>query len=181
MMQEEWRPVTGFEGLYEVSDKGRLRSLDHVSMTANRWGPNKRRFPGRVLTLSIASTGYQQATLCDGEGGRCQKLLHWLVAEAFHGPRPHGKDVLHGDGNKLNCTKGNLRYGYPKENSEDAIEHGHQVRGERQGSSRFTEAQIREIHALRGKMFQRDIAIKFGTSRQYIVAIHNGRSWGHVK
>jgi len=175
---EEWRPVPEFEGLYEVSDLGRIRSCDRISPTKNRWGQILRRFPGRTLSCKPNSGGYPQVTLCDGDGGRVQKLLHWLVAAAFLGPRPDGLAVLHRDGIKKNCAISNLSYGTGKQNSADAIRHGTQVRGERQGQAKLTECAVREIRS--AGMTNEQFAQKFGVSENTVAIARRGDSWKHV-
>ena len=118
-MTEEWRPVVGFEGLYEVSSRGRVRSLDRRVNTSS----GTRLSRGQVLK-GKRKNGYQEVSL-GRNGSRNFRLVHRLVCEAFHGPAPEGKPwVLHRDGDKSNNTPGNLYWGDPKQNAQDMITHG---------------------------------------------------------
>ncbi|MFV8266502.1 NUMOD4 motif-containing HNH endonuclease [Mycolicibacterium peregrinum] len=116
--QEQWRPVIGFEGLYEVSDQGRVRSLGQFA----RGSHGSQRFVrGRVLRPAPSKTGHLTVAL--GRGGGT-KLVHALVAEAFIGPRPAGMDVCHGNGVPSDNRVDNLRYGTRSENHFDRVAHG---------------------------------------------------------
>lgn len=87
-----WKPVVGYEGYYEVSDQGQVRSLD-------RFGSDGRRLIGKILSPGKLATGHLQVTLFkDGKGK--QYKIHRLVYEAFTRPIPPGLFVLHG-GNKV--------------------------------------------------------------------------------
>lgn len=112
MPGERWLPAVGFEGLYEVSDRGRVASL-----------PRSNRRGRLVLTPSPDSDGYLQVVLCSA-GVRYTRKVHVLVAEAFIGPRPPGKVTRHLDGNQLNNARSNLRWGTHAENAQDRIAHG---------------------------------------------------------
>lgn len=125
---EEWRPVVGYEGLYEVSDWGRVRSLDMIVHFINRYGfmshYNKK---GRMLKL-INSHGYKKV----GLGKDNQKDVHRLVAEAFipnldNKPQvDHIIPVRNGGTNDV----WNLRWATQKENlnNEKTIEHFRKIR-----------------------------------------------------
>ncbi|MFZ9960469.1 MAG: NUMOD4 domain-containing protein [Candidatus Limnocylindrus sp.] len=81
-MQEVWQPVRGYEGLYEVSDRGRVRSLP-----GKRWnGQAIHAFKGRILRPQCAARYMHVALSCDGLV-RCIKI-HQLVAEVFLPPCP---------------------------------------------------------------------------------------------
>lgn len=113
---EVWRPVVGFEHGYEVSDCGRVRSIERV--VTDSLGRNLRR-EGRVLAQTIGTTGYFTVSL--GRSGGTQKV-HRLVLEAFRGPSD--LDGCHNDGNKLNNALDNLRWDTRSENNFDMVRHG---------------------------------------------------------
>lgn len=104
--QEEWKDIAGFEGLYQVSNLGRIKSLKR-KIRANTCG--KRIMPERILTACVAGNGYFLVVLCK-EGKHYNKMIHRLVAETFL-PNPHKlKEVNHKDENKLNNNLSNLEW-----------------------------------------------------------------------
>src|SRR6266576_797367 len=101
-MNETWRAVIGYEGLYEVSDLGRVRSLP----TNDRWRRN-----GRILNQATHPNGYKQVGLSNAFRRKRTWTVHHLVLTAFIGPRPVGLESRHLDGNPGNNTPGNLAWG----------------------------------------------------------------------
>jgi hypothetical protein len=119
-MAEQWRPVVGFEGVFEVSDHGNVRSLGWI-------GKRGRVHPPGPLNQSIDPRGYRRVSL---QGS--PYLVAPLVLSAFVGPRPPGLDGCHGDGDNANNRLGNLRWGTRSENMQDAVDHGtHTSHGKR--------------------------------------------------
>jgi len=112
---EEWRPVVGYEGLYEVSSIGRVRSLDRTTSHGHRLTGFMRKLPVQL--------GRRSVKLSKGHGPR-KISVHVLVAEAFHGPRPDGQEVRHLDGDSLNNCVDNLAWGTGSENTLDQVRHG---------------------------------------------------------
>lgn len=121
MQNETWAPIAGWSGKYEVSDQGRVRSLTRQIVQLARSGkPYAKTLVGRLLAPGVASNGYPTVAL--GRGNT--RTVHSLVAEAFIGPCPAGKEVRHLDGNRLNPRLANLAHGTRSENILDAVAHG---------------------------------------------------------
>lgn len=124
-MQEIWRPIAGYEGLYEVSSLGRVRSLDRrVEVPCTRWGGTMLRpIRGRILKPFTDCNEYFTLTLCH-TGKRWAASVHRLVADAFcH--RPGGCDeVNHRDGVKQNNDFTNLEWTTHQANVAHAVETG---------------------------------------------------------
>ena len=120
--RERWLPVVGHEGSYEVSDLGRVRSLDRTRVYTSKWGtPMRRFFPGRILfASSTAKTGYSIVHFGNGQSG----LVHRLVLTAFVGPPPEGTECCHNDGNPQNNRLENLRWDTHQSNLLDQAVHG---------------------------------------------------------
>lgn len=115
-MIENWKSCNGYPN-YEVSDLGRVRSLDHL-----KWcGPAGYVLAkGKILKPAIGSHGYPYVQL--GKGN--VRTVHSLVLENFDGPAREGFETRHLDGNKLNARLSNLMWGTPKDNGADKITHG---------------------------------------------------------
>lgn len=111
-MNEIWRDVKGYEGLYAVSDIGRVKSLNY-RCTGREW----------FLSQGIAKIGYPVVVLCKD---KIQKMhyVHRLVAEAFLNNPLNKPEVNHIDGNKENNTVGNLEWVTYSENQRHACKTG---------------------------------------------------------
>lgn len=116
----EWRDIPGYEGVYQVSSEGQVRSLDRVVQHPVS-GDTLRR--GKVLRLKRRSEGYLYVRLYRG-GKSKSRSVHHLVLEAFVGPRPEGSETRHLDGDPTNNRVSNLAWGTPKENAQDKKRHG---------------------------------------------------------
>lgn len=178
---EHWRPVVGWEDLYEVSDQGRVRSLDR--WIAHQGG--SRFHAGRVLKPAPHNAGYPKVNLCPGKDDERARerecaYVHRLVLEAFEGPRPPGMEACHGPGGPAdNRWPGSgLHWGTPEENGLDKVRDGTIVRGDHVPSSKLTESAVREIREAlaRGEM-QKVIAARYGVWDSEISRINTGRRW----
>lgn len=117
MSDERWRPVVGYEGLYEVSDLGRVRSLDYVDARGRLWQGGPRKSHPNVRS------GHPQIHL-GRHGRRRMAYVHRLVLLAFVGPCPPGMEACHNDGNPTNNTLANLRWATRADNNLDRVRHG---------------------------------------------------------
>lgn len=108
-MNEVWIDVAGYEGLYQVSNKGRVLSLTRE---------------GLILSPATSPAGYLRVSLHKQGKGKSVSI-HRLVIENFVGPQPFEKAVTrHLDGNPANNSVENLKWGTQKENCADRIHHG---------------------------------------------------------
>lgn len=117
---EQWRPVVGYEGLYEVSDQGRVRSLGRVAI--RRGYPL--RIPGRVLRPTPGDAGRVCIRLFNRDGVKKTLRVSVLVLAAFVGPRPEGLDGCHNNGDPTDNRLSNLRWDTRSANARDAVRHG---------------------------------------------------------
>jgi hypothetical protein len=120
-MTEQWRSVVGYEDIYEVSDRGRVRTIARMTERLGRPYPIKARL--RAITTCKAR-GYQTVPLTDAEGHPRRRYVHRLVLEAFTGPCPQGMEACHNDGDPGNNAIGNLRWDTHASNIADVIAHG---------------------------------------------------------
>jgi len=116
----EWRDVPDWEGLYQVSSEGDVRSVDRI--VKGRHGPTQ--YMGRNLKPTF-TTGYGNVTLvATGTGRREQCYVHDLVLRAFVGSKPKGLEVCHGPKGPWFNTLDNLRYDTRAANAADRFEFG---------------------------------------------------------
>ena len=108
-MNEEWKWIKGFEGLYQISNLGRLKSF------------HKNKSEGRIMSLANVNGWYFTVILRDKHGEYSTKRIHRLVAEHFIGEIPKGYHVHHKDGNKQNNRVDNLEIIPPKEHTKESM------------------------------------------------------------
>jgi hypothetical protein len=159
---EQWRDIPGYEGRYQVSDLGRVKSLKGTPKILKA-GP-RNGYPSVVLAV---------------DGVKTNRTVHSLVAETFIGPRPDGMEVMHLDGDRLAPTLGNLRYGTPSENQAMREQHGTTYRGTDHHFNKLTVEQVIEIK--RAKRGIRKMARDLGVNRSLVNAIRAGRIWKSVE
>lgn len=118
----EWRDIPGYEGRYQASSDGQIKSLAREYI--NNLGL-LRSLPEKVLSACAGKGRYLNVNLFKADGTRGTRKVHHLIALTFHGSRPFpGAVVRHLDDDPLNNHVSNLRWGTLKENAQDAIRHG---------------------------------------------------------
>ena len=172
-----WREIPGYEGIYDVSDKGGFR----------RWTTNfgrVRDVPRRCRTGT--RRGYRNITLCVNNEAKTFSA-HRVVWEAFNGKIPEGMQINHKNGKKDDNRLSNLEVVTPSQNSRHAYEkklrtvNKNPNPGARNGRAKLTEDDIREIFVLRGLGWsQQKIASKFGVDQTGISGILLRKTWAHV-
>lgn len=171
---EVWKPVVGYENLYEVSSLGRVRSLPR----------EVKHYTGKLMLRrggEIKGTKQRYVLLNLCRDGQTKTIpLHKIVAEAFHGPRPTGAIIRHKDGDRYANTAENICYGTHQENSDDMRLHGTVLRGEAHGCSKATEKIIRTVRESRGVKTQRKLAEETGMSVQWVQAVQMRKIWQHL-
>lgn len=118
---ERWQPIMGFQGIYEVSDAGRVRSLSR-QVRSGRTG--MRVIRARILRQWQDRGGYMLAPLWKGDSRQHNKRVHQAVLESFVGPSPEGLECCHNDGDPTNNKLSNLRWDTPSSNAFDRVRHG---------------------------------------------------------
>lgn len=131
---EVWKPIKGFEGKYEVSDHGRVRSLDRIIIKMNYGQMRESPMRGRILKTRKLPNGYLRVSLGFGN----DTYVHHLVLETFAGNRPDGFQAAHADGNPANNALNNLGWKTALENSHDKYKHGTVCYGLKNPSGRKT-------------------------------------------
>jgi hypothetical protein len=156
----KWLPVVGYEGLYEVSDTGRVRSIKGGAEKLISYGKDGRPF------LNLWKQNKQKVV-----------RPHTLVMTAFVGARPNGQECCHNDGDPSNNNLSNLRWDTPTANQADRVKHGTSNRGEQCGTAKLTQAQVDAIR--KDTRLQREIAADYGVLQNNISRIKSGKRWAH--
>jgi len=172
---ETWKEVPGYDGFYDVSDLGQVRSWKvpgHEGYRSKAPKPMTSAWRWGYLSVHIRHRGVSTS-----------RPVHVLVLESFVGPRPEGHLGCHGDGDRSNCRLDNLYWGTHAQNMDDRERHGRTVRGERHHAALLTEDQVTEIKgALSDPYFGQgvELAARYGVSAATISAIKHGRLWASV-
>ena len=172
-MIEVWKSIPGYEGFYEVSDQGRVRSLDR-DIPHPRGGTHHRK--GRLLKPCIDGTG-RGAVALYVENHRTLRSIHQLVLEAFVGPCPGGMEVCHWNDVCTDNRLENLRWDSHRNNGSDAKRNGrlHPAFGEANGLSKLHAADIPVIG--QSTLTLRALAELYGVSISTIHMVKTGRTW----
>lgn len=172
-MSERWLPVVGYEGKYEVSDLGRVRSL----FKGSRYGSFPRDEP-LILTPTPNTGGGHLRVKLTKEGHTLTALVHVLVLTAFRGAAPAGHEGCHDDGDPENNVLGNLLWKTHEANMQDMVRHGRSRRGEKGIRVRLTEDQAREIkRRLKSGTRRRQVSVDLSIDFGLVDNIARGRAW----
>ena len=172
MDKEVWKDIEGYEGKYQISNIGRVRSL-----ISSKGTPYK--IP-KILKIFLNDRGYSVLGL-HKKGEFKQFRVHRLVAKAFI-PNPENKqEVNHIDGNKQNNRADNLEWCTCSENIQHAFKTGLSKQGEERFEAKLTNAQAREIRE-RYKPYNREasayaLAKEYGVSQHIISNIVNKKTY----
>lgn len=174
-----WAAVAGYDGFYEVSKRGRVRSVDRVVLRGKVRQPVK----GRILKPGKnAKTGYLHVCLCR-RGKMKFHYVHRLVAEAFI-PNPDDlPEVNHKDLDKSNNAASNLEWKTHSGNkihaSENGVVFGRPMRGEEAGNAKLTWRKVRSIRRkyTTGRYSQKTLAAGYGVSQPTIGHIVRQETW----
>ena len=176
IMQEIWKQVNGYEGLYSVSTDGRIR------------GEKKTRDRGRGVIAIVRERilrqffgkDYNSVSLVNGYSKKT-KNVHSIVAEAFIGPLKDGECVCHVNGNSRDNRLINLRYDTYSGNMLDKKTHGTNQDGEAHYKHILTESQARYVIDMKGKKTCSELSNELGVSISTISKINTGKNWKCLK
>jgi len=173
---EIWKDVAGYEGYYQVSNWGRVKSLE-------RWVPHKRRGKDfvreRILKQWINRYCFVVLSL---NGKQTSKTVHRLVAEAFI-PNPENKPEVNHKGKVPDKTDNRvwmLEWATKKENTDHALENNLKPKGQNHGIAKLTEKQVLEIRHIGKSETLAKLAEKYGVQCACIDKILKRRTWNHI-
>jgi hypothetical protein len=122
---EQWRPVVGYEGFYEVSDQGGVRSIARTIPRPGKYGPLTT-VRARILAqymIGRSRRRYPAVTLHRDSKSRPRRI-HRLILEAFIGPRPEGLEACHANDDPTDNRLENLRWDTRSANTYDSVRNG---------------------------------------------------------
>lgn len=174
-MNEIWKPIKGYEGFYEVSNLGRVRSLDRTEHIRNKAGRiTARQRKGKVLKPCLDSGGHYLHVMLRGKPTN----VHRIVAKTFIDNPNDYPEANHIDEDKTNNCVMNLEWCDHKYNNNYGSKIG-STRGTKNPSSKLTEKDIIEIRRRRsnGETLG-EISKGFGISESHVCNIARGGRWG---
>lgn len=171
---EIWKDIYKYEGLYQVSNYGKIKSF-----------PRKYQTKIRTLKPYKDKGGYLQVNLCKNNTTKTHKV-HRLVLETFIGICPQGMEGCHNDGNPSNNFIKNLRWDTRKNNVKDAIKHNTHIDppkliGSKNHMTKFDNNQVINILEMfkNGKTIK-EISKLLSVTHSCISHIVHRRSWKHI-
>ena len=167
---EVWRPVVGYEGLYDVSSLGNIRRLRDIRHCVNKVLDVPRQLNKHK------TAGYLRAVL-SRNGKKTMRLIHQLVLEAFVGPRPAGYESGHLNNISTDNRLTNLLWVTHSENELHKRANGTRLSGERHPHATLTAECVRSIRKLRATTTTKTLAEMYGVSRTTIQRIVSGERW----
>lgn len=173
-MEEIWKDIRNYEGYYQISNRGRVKSLSRV--VKYKSGKGYKTIPERILVIKDNGNGYRNISLCR-EGYQVKHYIHRSVAQAFLSNPDNKPQVNHIDHDKDNNCVSNLEWCTQKENTAAGIKLGKINNKKRGKTKKFTEWEICRIAHLKflGKGIQ-EIAKLLQYPRTSISSVVNGRS-----
>jgi hypothetical protein len=168
---EIWKDIPGYEMCYQVSNQGRVRSLDRIITQMSRWGALYTKFiRGVDLRPGRMPAGHMSVSL----GKNNSQCVHKLVLLTFVGSAPEGHECLHKNGDPSDNRLENLRWGTRSENVRDKTLHGQ------------NKLKLSDVIAIKAALknyrrgLQRELALQYGVTEGTISAIKWGRTHGYI-
>jgi len=184
-MNEKWKDILGFEGLYQASNKGRIKSL---ARSTKRYNTLIQRYTStnqkeRLMKLYLNKNGHIYVNLSK-YGVTYTQQVGYFILLAFKGEKPKGFNIecSHKDGNALNNNKDNLLWESSSNNNLRKRDHGTILIGSKNGNAKLNDIKVTEIkqHIVNG-LSQRKIANMYDVTQSCIMKINTNKTWAHIK
>jgi len=174
---EIWKDVVGYEGSYQVSNIGRVKSLERI--VNGRWGLEHRK--SIILKLALSNFGYYTVGLHYNGVSRTTKV-HRLILESFIINYENKIDVNHKNGIKTDNRLENIEWATRSENIIHAFRTGLKFgkKGEDSPTSKLTNIDVLKIRNEYKLLTQKEIGKIYGISNQTVSKIINRKRWKHI-
>jgi hypothetical protein len=177
--REIWKSIPGYEGYYEVSNCGRVRSLDRIIIRSD--GIKVPQI-GKLMRTQPTQHGRRSVMMC-GPGLKTRRReVHRMVLEAFVGPCPENMEACHRDDDCTNNHLENLRWDTKRSNMQERDRNGKTVKGQTHGNAKLTDEGVREMRRLRETGAKLSyLSERYGIAFGQIGAIVRREAWKHVE
>nr|WP_319566258.1 NUMOD4 domain-containing protein [uncultured Rhodoferax sp.] len=172
---EVWRPVNGYEGLYEVSNHGRMKSLAKLVVRHIKGVYREFHYSERIRDTKPATNGYVYVDVVKNEKVR-RVPVHHLVLTAFVSAKPLGMECRHGNNIRSDNRLSNISWGTNVENAGDRVSSGTYAVGDTHPLAKFTEVQIASMQSDAKGMPRRAVREKYGISKSHLARVLCGVS-----
>jgi len=179
-IEEVWKDIPGYEGIYQASNQGRIRSIDRfITNRYKQLQPRK----GAMMSVSLHRQGYGRVLLTKDRKSKTV-FIHRLIALTFIPNPQEKKEVNHKNGIKMDNTVDNLEWCTPSEN----VKHAHRtgllttIMGEKHYKSKLSEEDVKKIrhdYAM-GHTSHKKLAKEYNLNQKSIWAILHRTSWKHI-
>lgn len=182
MVKEKWKPIKGYENIYEVSNYGRVKRLSGIVLRNTSNKQKKIKWKGRIMKPFVSNTGYFRLELKNH--GAKKFSIHRLVAEAFILNPLKKREVNHINFNRKDNRVENLEWTTSSENNYHACRNNRRPsrKGEKHPLAKLTDKDVNIIIKLckKNNLKRTDIAKMFNVTTSVITGIKSGRSWTHI-
>lgn len=172
---EQWKPIPGYEGYYEISNTGLVRSCARYVVKGNFAASF---LAGKPKPTVKGKNGYMMAQLSK-DGVNKTYSVHRLVLRAFIGDPPHKYEACHNNGIRDDNRLENLRWDTRVNNFKDREKHGNTAKGERNGCAKVDTETVKAI--LADTRSNRQIAKQYGLASVTVDRIKSRQSWAHIE
>lgn len=172
-----WLPVLGFEKSYQVSNFGKVRSIDREGWRPHSSGQVKVIMKGKILKPAASRSGHLTVVL----GRNNTKQVHALVLTSFVGVCPEGLECRHLDDNPSNNHISNLKWGTRSENLYDAVRNKKKPIAEKAPHAKLNRAAVFFIRENKNKFSFHSMGQKFGVSANAVKQVIDQKTWKSIK
>lgn len=168
-MKEIWKDIPGYEGRYQVSSLGRVKSMTYRGSSGEK-----------VLKPYKDFKGYYRVILCThkAKSKHCHQIGR-LVLEAFCGPCPVGYEAAHLNGSPSDNRVNNLRWVTPTENNRHKEAHGTKLQGSTHPMAKLNERTVMDIRR-KSRIYNKKLAEEFGLDMSTLGKILKRKTWKHI-